>query len=85
MKEFVGKVSVVTGATSGIGAATAKKFAELGADVALVGRNYERGSALEEELKPFGVRVKFFKCDVSDVQQAEETADAIAEKLSVLI
>lgn len=77
MGEFSKKVAVVTGATSGIGAASAKKFAELGADVALVGRNSERGSALEEELKSLGVRAKFFKCDVSDVQQAEETAKAI--------
>lgn len=77
MKEFKGKIAVVTGATSGIGAASAKKFAELGANVALIGRNAERGLALEEEIKSYGYCAKFYRCDVSVVSQVENTVKDI--------
>ncbi|KAF2879763.1 hypothetical protein ILUMI_26406 [Ignelater luminosus] len=39
--QFAGKVVLITGASSGIGAATAKRFAVLGASLALAGRNLE--------------------------------------------
>ena len=67
MGDFNGKVVVVTGATSGIGAATAKKFAKLGANVVLIGRNQQRGVQLENELKQYGVNASFIACDVSDL------------------
>ena len=57
MERFDGKVAVVTGATSGIGAAVAALFAEEGASVILIGRNVERGRDLESK----GV-VYFLRC-----------------------
>ena len=54
IKKFADKVAVVTGATSGIGAACARKFVEEGAKVALVGRNQDRGNKLEQDLKALG-------------------------------
>ena len=80
MGDFNGKVVVVTGATSGIGAATAKKFAELGADVALVGRNVERGTHLREELKRCGGKVVFLPCDVSNLAQVEAMAVQVGKE-----
>ena len=65
------KKAIVIGATSGIGAATAKKFAKLGANVALIGRNQQRGVQLENELKQHGVNVSFIACDVSNLKQVE--------------
>jgi NAD(P)-dependent dehydrogenase (short-subunit alcohol dehydrogenase family) len=50
-KELEGKVAIVTGATSGIGRATALRFAEEGAQVALVGRNAQVLNAVAGEIK----------------------------------
>lgn len=48
------RVAVVTGASSGIGAATAERFAELGAKVALVAHRGARLDALEDRLRASG-------------------------------
>jgi NAD(P)-dependent dehydrogenase (short-subunit alcohol dehydrogenase family) len=54
--EFQGKVAVVTGATSGIGMATARKFAELGGKVAAVGRKKDVLSKVAgTNIKPYAV------------------------------
>lgn len=79
MGDFNGKVVVVTGATSGIGAATAKKFAKLGANVALIGRNQQRGVQLENELKQQGVNASFIACDVADHKQVETMAAQVGK------
>lgn len=65
MNDINGKVVVITGATSGIGAATAKMLASEGAKVVLAGRNMERGKALEQEICDAKGTAKFFQCDVS--------------------
>ncbi|KAK4882349.1 hypothetical protein RN001_005668 [Aquatica leii] len=48
---FANKVVLITGASSGIGAATAKKFAALGASLALAGRNLENLKKVASECK----------------------------------
>jgi NAD(P)-dependent dehydrogenase (short-subunit alcohol dehydrogenase family) len=50
-KELEGKVALVTGATSGIGRATALRFAEAGAHVAIVGRNAQALKGVAEEIQ----------------------------------
>lgn len=80
MREFEGKVAVVTGATSGIGMAVARKLTELSASVILVGRNSERGEKLETELKNLGASAEFYSCDVSDTRQVEELAENVGQK-----
>ena len=70
---------VITGATSGIGAAAARKFAELGDDLVLIGRNMERGIQLETELRSLGVDVVFQRCDVSEKSQVEKMARTVEE------
>ncbi|XP_029039890.1 3-oxoacyl-[acyl-carrier-protein] reductase FabG-like [Osmia bicornis bicornis] len=49
---FTGKVVLITGASSGIGAATAIHFAQLGAELALSGRNAQNLNAVSEKCKP---------------------------------
>ncbi len=74
------KVAVITGATSGIGAAVAEKFAEEGKFVVLVGRSNQRGNALESKIKISGNSAQFIKCDVSSECSVFEFAKHI-EKL----
>jgi len=76
---LAGRVAVVTGATSGIGAATARRLAGDGAAVAIVGRREERLRELAAELGEADViRVPV---DVSDRDAVERAAGAIRDEL----
>jgi len=63
-----GKVIVVTGGASGLGAATATHLAEQGAKVILVDMNQEQGNALQQQL---GEQAEFVQLDVTDEQAVE--------------
>lgn len=68
-----GRVVVITGGTSGIGAATARRFAEEGARVVIAGRSEVRGTALAEALGP---RVAFRRTDVRDEHSIRALVEA---------
>jgi NAD(P)-dependent dehydrogenase (short-subunit alcohol dehydrogenase family) len=63
MKKLDGKVAIITGATSGIGKATALLFAKEGADLVITGRRAELGKAVEAEISQMGVRCVFVQAD----------------------
>ncbi|HEU4744929.1 MAG TPA: glucose 1-dehydrogenase [Anaerolineales bacterium] len=65
MGKLTGKVAIITGATSGIGKATALLFAEEGAQVAITGRRLELGQPLESEIRERGARCIFIRADHS--------------------
>lgn len=80
MKKFNEKVALITGATSGIGEATAKMFAAHGASVVLVGRNKEKGSKLEQEIIQKGQNAYFIACDVSKEEDVTEMVNKAVKK-----
>jgi NAD(P)-dependent dehydrogenase (short-subunit alcohol dehydrogenase family) len=67
--DFNGQVAVVTGASSGLGFATAKAFAEACAKVVLSSDNEEKLSAATAELTAAGHDVRGIVCDVADEAQ----------------
>jgi NAD(P)-dependent dehydrogenase (short-subunit alcohol dehydrogenase family) len=73
--DFTGQVALVTGASSGMGLATAKAFAEAGAAVVLVDRNAESLKAATEALISTGSKAISIVCDVSDEMQAKGAVD----------
>lgn len=77
MNSLKGKTAVVTGATSGIGAACARRFAEAEAFVILSGRNAERGTALEKSILELGGQAEFIPVDVSDDSSIQEWAEKL--------
>ena len=68
MGKLSGKVAIITGATSGIGKATALLFADEGAQVVITGRRAELGARLQEELTQKGARCLFVQADHSQAE-----------------
>jgi len=82
--DFNGQVALVTGASSGMGLASAKAFAEAGAAVALVDRNAEKLSSSVDALKAAGHKVIGIECDVSDEAQAKAAVERTVAELGRL-
>jgi len=72
---FDGQVAIVTGATSGIGLATARLFADRGAAVALTGRRVVPGEAAAEAIRAEGGIASFVAADVADPDQVARVVD----------
>ena len=71
-----GRVAVITGAGSGIGLATARRFAAEGAVVVAVDLNPEAAKAAADE-----VRGEAVVCDVADEDQVRDLFDGVAARL----
>jgi NAD(P)-dependent dehydrogenase (short-subunit alcohol dehydrogenase family) len=75
--DFSGKSVLVTGATSGIGRATALRFAEEGARIAAVGRNPEALDRLQQELDGIGPGAVMLEADVTVEADVHQTIERI--------
>ncbi|MBY8876191.1 SDR family NAD(P)-dependent oxidoreductase [Actinacidiphila acidipaludis] len=74
-----GDIALVTGATSGIGAATAVALAGQGAHVLVAGRNTGRGEAVVTTIRSRGGKADFVAADLSDAESARQLARRAVE------
>lgn len=72
-----GKVCVITGATSGIGLATAEKLAEAGAILVIGARTKETLDEVAESLRAKGGNVHAYQCDFSDMDDCDRFVKAV--------
>ncbi|MBD2098811.1 SDR family oxidoreductase [Trichocoleus sp. FACHB-591] len=78
MASLIERHALITGASSGIGKATALAFAEAGIHLALVSRSESKLAAVADEARQAGVTVKTYPLDLSQVDQVKERMSAIA-------
>jgi NAD(P)-dependent dehydrogenase (short-subunit alcohol dehydrogenase family) len=71
--------ALVTGGTSGIGLATAKKLAQLGIYVLVVGRNADRGKKAVDDIRTAGFKADFISSDLRDAASARDLAKKAVE------
>ena len=76
-----GKVALITGGTSGIGAETARLFASEGAKVLIVGRSKEKGQALAEDL---GENVIYEMADITKEEDIKNSVKATLKHINQL-
>jgi NAD(P)-dependent dehydrogenase (short-subunit alcohol dehydrogenase family) len=72
-----GKVILITGASSGIGKATALKAADAGATVLLVARSIEKLEETRDEIAAAGGSAHIHRCDMSDIEDIERMAEEV--------
>lgn len=82
------KIALITGATSGIGAACARKFSEGGYDLILTARRSDKLSEIQSELEAKGTKVKTLVFDVRDAEACKSAIDSLDKEwgnISVLV
>lgn len=83
-----GATAVVTGATSGLGAACARALGRAGVNVVVAGRNRERGEEVVSEIEAAGAAAELELADVAEPAQAEQLAERVLirhERIDILV
>lgn len=82
------QIAFITGVTSGIGQACARKFASSGYNLILHGRNQKKLAAMQEELSAMGIDVLTLSFDVRDRKAAQEAIESLDDhwkRIDVLV
>lgn len=74
------KIALITGATSGIGEACARKFAAGGYNLILTARRADKLSAIKTELEANGAKVRMLVFDVRDAEAAQQAVESLEEE-----
>ena len=74
------KIALITGATSGIGEACARKFAEGGYNLILTARRADKLEAIKADLESEGTKVKTLVFDVRDAEAAKNAVESLEEE-----
>ena len=83
MINFNGKLILITGASSGIGAKSAREFAKYNAIVILVARNQKNLQIVADEINTEGGKALAFPCDVTDYKAVEVMAEKVKVEIGV--
>src|SRR3712207_1935458 len=78
------RVAFITGAASGIGEGTARRFAQEGAAVALADVQAEQGERVRSEIEAAGGQAIYVDCDVSDADAVRQALDQTVERFGKL-
>jgi NAD(P)-dependent dehydrogenase (short-subunit alcohol dehydrogenase family) len=80
-----GQICIITGATSGVGLAAAKRIAQGGGDLILICRNLDKGSKVREEIqREYGINVELIQADFSHLDEVRDAASRILDNYSHL-
>ncbi|HET8594258.1 MAG TPA: SDR family NAD(P)-dependent oxidoreductase [Intrasporangium sp.] len=79
-----GKVAFITGGASGIGAGTARRFAQEGAAVVLADVQREDGERVRDAIRDEGGSADYVHCDVTDAESVRQAVDGAADRLGRL-
>ena len=86
---FHGKLVVITGATSGIGLYTARKYASMGAQILMINRNPEKSETVRKQIaEEFGTEIEYFIADLaylSEIQKVAQHLLALDRPIDVMI
>ncbi len=83
-QRLTNKVALITGASRGIGAAVAKRFAQEGAQVILVARSSEDLEKVDDEVQKFGLPAVLVPFDLTNLPHIDDLAKSIAERFGRL-
>jgi NAD(P)-dependent dehydrogenase (short-subunit alcohol dehydrogenase family) len=84
MKRNRGRVVVVTGASAGVGRATAREFARQGACIGLVARGRAGLEGARRDVEQLGGEALICQADVADAQKVEEAAEAVEQRFGAI-
>ena len=79
--ELAGQVAVVTGGGRGIGAAIARRLAELGANVVVCGRSQPKLDEVAAQIRSAGGQCEPLRCDITNLGQVETLARRVLDTL----